>query len=568
MKRTIAVALVTVLSPLWVWAEDTVAREMQQDVLLRALVDELARNQNGLVLEGLQRPYFLEYALLDTAQAGVSADLGSVAERTTNHTRSLRSEVRVGSYVLDNTNFSGGVGRGGGASLPIENDYNAIRQAIWWSTDRQYKQVVEAFEKKKAFMESKMIEDKPDDFSREPPTVFFEERNEVAIDVVPLEKIAVTLSAIFQDFPAIQNSHVAVQGGIGNKYLVNTEGTRLRTAGSRFSVSVAATVQCDDGMELSDSLALQAKKFQDLPSLEEMSRRCRQMIDRLIAVKNAPKLEAYSGPVLFEPEAAAAIFSQMLASRFAGGQRPVGSTTDPEDFEKKLDRRILPRFMDVRDDPTQETVAGQYVLAHYQYDDQGVPAQPVTLVDHGRLKALLMSRNPSKVLKSSNGHGRGFRPSASVGCLMVTSSDPLDGKALKQEMLEACADEGLEYGLRIAALGSVGDGGGGLGGYRQFFGGYDGDGGGSAPLATYKVYPDGREELVRGAELGNIDLKAFKRMLAAGDQPYVFNTTGRGSSATVSVPALLFEELDLAKVDRDFDKPPILPNPLARSREN
>jgi hypothetical protein len=78
------------------------------------------------------------------------------------------------------------------------------------------------------------------------------------------------------------------------------------------------------------------------------------------------------------------------------------------------------------------------------------------------------------------------------------------------------------------------------------------------------VYADGHEELVRGAEIARVDLKAFKRMLAAGDTPYVLNTAGGGDGQTVVVPALLFEELDLAKIDRDFDKPPILPTPLAR----
>ncbi len=69
---------------------------------------------------------------------------------------------------------------------------------------------------------------------------------------------------------------------------------------------------------------------------------------------------------------------------------------------------------------------------------------------------------------------------------------------------------------------------------------------------------------MRGVEIGQFDLKAFKRMLAAGNQPYVLNNSG-GSGRTIVVPALLFEELDLAKIDRDFDTPPILPNPLART---
>ena len=158
MRFIIAIAMVLVA-----WApcagasaDEAVERELKQDVVLRALVDELERGTAGLKLEDLGRPYFIEYALIDGTHASVSADLGAVAERDKGRWRYLRSAVRVGSYVLDNTNYGSG-GRGRGAALPIEDDYNAIRQAIWWATDRQYKDVVETFEKKKAFMASRMI---------------------------------------------------------------------------------------------------------------------------------------------------------------------------------------------------------------------------------------------------------------------------------------------------------------------------------------------------------------------------------------------------------------------------
>ncbi len=543
MRLTVAIALVALIPYERVRGDESVEREMKQDVVLRALVDELERGRTGLKLEGLEHPYFIEYGAIDIALAAVSADLGAVARRREGRLRRLRTALRVGSYVLDNTNFRGDA-YGGSVSMPIEDDYNALRQMVWWATDRHYKQVVEAFEKKKAFMKSKIIEDKPDDFSRESPVVHFGDRGKTAVETAPLERLALALSAVFKDFPEIQNSHVEVQGMAGNKYLVNTEGTRLRTAESRFSISVAATVQADDGMRLSDSLSLHARNLQDLPPLEELSERCREMAGRLITVKNAPTLDSYTGPVLFEPEAAAAIFVQNFGHRFTGGQRSVGSSSSPDDFEKKLERRLLPRFLNVMDDPTHETLAGVQVMAHYEYDDQGVKARPVTLGEKGRLKALLMSRNPSKTFSNSTGHGCGvFRPSASVGCLIVTATEASDSAALNEELLEACADEGLEYGLRIVSLG-----------------------GASAPLVMHKVYADGREESARGAAIAGIDLRAFKRLLAVGDTPYVLNS-GRwyGSATTASVPALLFEELDLAKVDRDFDKPPILPHPLARA---
>ena len=574
MRTAIATLMIAAWAlPVAVRAGDALEAEMKQDVVLRALVDELERGKVGLELEDLEKPYFIEYALLDAATASASAKLGAVTSRNQGLSRSLRADLRVGSYEQDNTNFSGDSsgfffgggfgGRFGGAAIPIEDDYQAIRQAVWWATDRQYKDAIETFEQKKAFMETKLIEDKPEDFSHETPVVDFEERTKPSVDLDRLESMAVALSTVFREYPEIQDSGASLQGGGGNKYMVNTEGTRLRISGMRYSVSVNASVQADDGMKLSDSLSAHARKIEDLPPLEELQRRCRDMAERLIKLKNAPTLESYTGPILFEAEAAASIFARHFSRRFAGGQRNVGSRSNPDDFAKKLDKRILPRFMSVVDDPTQETIADQPVMGHYKYDDQGVKARPVTLVEDGRLKALVMSRNPSKEFKQSTGHGRGaYGPRSATGCLIITASEGADPKTLHQEMMEACQDEDLEYGIRIASLGSMG-GGGRSSRYARYFG-RSARGGGDTPLLIYKVYPDGREELVRGAQIAQINLKSFKRLLAAGDTPFLLNQGGRSGGHTVVAPAMLFEELDLTKIDQDFDRPPILPAPLAR----
>jgi hypothetical protein len=523
--------------------QERVAVEMAQDVLLRALVDELNRNQAKLRLEGLEDPYYLQYRLDDTAQAYAVASLGALVSSDTGRSRSLTTQVRVGSYELDNTNYRGdGYHRAGrDAAVPLENDYAVVRQSIWWATDRNYKDVLETFAQKQAFMKTKVIEEKPNDFAPAPVAIHFDSPAEPPADLARLETITREVSAIFRDYPAVQDSRAWIRAEGGTRYLVNSEGTRVRTAGRVYSCSVYAMVQADDGMPLGDVFTVYGRRLEDLPATEELIRRSREMTDRLLAIRAAPTLDSYTGPVLFEAEAAAELFAGRFAGNFAGGQRPVGSRTPPDDFSRKLNRRVLPRFMNVQDDPTQETVHGQSVLGHYVYDDEGVKARPVSLVEGGRLKALLMSRRPSREFSESNGHGRGTR--AGIGCLIVTADDPADPESLRMELVEAAEDEGLEYGIRIEATGAAGL---------------------RAPLVVYKVFPDGREELVRGVEIGRFDLKAFKRMLAAGDQPYVLNNS-RGNGTTLVVPALLFEELDLAKIDRDFDKPPILPSPLARA---
>jgi len=550
-------------------ADAKVDEALKTDIVLRALVDELGRGQDGLVLVELPRPYFIEYGLQDANGASFTASLGAITNRHVGKSRRLQTEIRVGSFELDNTNFSdfGGFSFGsmfgmmGGASVPIEDDYEAVRQAIWWSTDREYKSVVETFGKKKAFMQNKIIQDKPNDFSRESAVIYLEDRKDLNLDATKLESLAIGLSNLFREYPDIQSSSVSTSGGRSNHYLVNSEGTCIRRAEAEFSVTIVASAQAADGMRFSDTFSRYARKWEELPSLEEFEKKCLAMSERLLAIRNAPRIDSYSGPVLFDAPAAAAIFDAEFGYRFSGGQRPVGSSNDADDLANKLNKRILPRFLNVVDDSTQEVMDGVPLMGHYLYDDQGVPARRVSLVEQGRLKALLMSRNPSKEFSRSTGHGRGFYGSgASIGCLLVTAENGLSAEALRQEFIEAFQDEDLEFGLRVASLSeesadfSMG---------FSFEDYYGGGGGGTMPLALFKVYPDGREELARGVQIASVDLRAFKRILAAGDKPFIVNEGG-GEGRTVALPALLFEELDLSKIDRDFDKPPVLPTPLAR----
>lgn len=548
-KRMIVASLGVGLAAAFAGADappEAVQREMKTDVVLRAMVDELDRDSDRLKFEDMERPYFLEYVMTDSAAAYVNARLGAVVRRNDYRARSLDTDVRVGSYKLDNTNFGGG-GRSwrgrDAASVPIEDDYNAIRQAIWWATDRDYKDVLESLAQKKAFMETKLIEDKPDDFSHETPVVHFDPRPGMTIDGDRMESMAVALSQVFRNYAAVQESSAGLRAIEASQYLVNTEGTRLRMTFTLYRVWIQATVQADDGMKFSDSITRYARSLDGLPSVEDLTKECGETVKQLVAVRAAPKLDSYTGPVLFDAEAAAPLFLSQFGRRFGGGQRSVGSRTPPDDFSKKLNRRILPRFLDVVDDPTVEEIDGVTVMGHYTYDDEGVPARRLTLVESGRLKALLMSRNPSREFDKSNGHGRGGHAGQGIpGCLVVSARDGLAPDALKSELIDAGQDEGLEFGIRIASFG---------------------ESGARTPLVIYKVFPDGREELVRGAEMGRTDIKAFKRMLAAGSKLHVVNNTTAGGQ-TIAAPAMLFEELDLAKVDRDFDKPPLLPSPLER----
>jgi len=499
------------------------------------------------VLEGLPKPYFIQYGTEDRRTVSMQASYGGLLSISDDRSRTFTSHVRVGSYELDNS--SSGRGIGGRTSLPLDDDYNALRHAMWGVTDRDYKRAVETLSRKLAFLKEKNVEDRPDDFSRVDPVQAVEPLSVLELDKKQWESNVKKLSALFKEFPRIQDSDVAFFAGGVNEWIVNSEGTRLRKADSGVYVEVDVQIQAAEGMRLSDSRQYLGLQVDQLPPFEKMLADVREMCERLIALSEAPMLDYYVGPVLFEPIAAGKVFDSLLSDGVCARPVPLGSGGWGDDsFEKKIGLRILPRSFEVYDDPTAEWFEGKLLAGAYTFDDEAVPPQRVDLVERGKLLTLLASRSPTRKIKQTTGHGRGGFGSgqAHIGCLYVSDRDGVDAAELKAELIEAARDEGLEFALRVEAMES--------GGF-----GYLGD-----PTYAYKVYvEDGREELVRGLEFGDVETRVLKDIIAAGKERKVYNSTA-GTPSSVIAPAIVIEELELNKPEREFDKLPILKRPDQR----
>lgn len=540
----VAAGVFCVLAPFAFGAEGLLP---DNDVLMGALVDEQARAASDLVLDGLPRPYFIEYRAQDRLFYTMSASYGGLLQFDRNRSRQFRSRVRVGSFELDNTNVGGG---GGGASLPIDDDLLALRHAIWLATDRDYKSAVEILTRKQAYLQDKTIEDRPDDFTPAEPVQVIEPAAEVVFNGDLWTRHVKTLSARFENYPRILDSKVSIFAGAVNDYLVNTEGTRLRVADTGMLLSIEARLQAEEGMWLTDGLEYLGEQPDQLPTVDKILADIDELCKKLIALAEAPMMEHYSGPVLFEPAAAAKAFATLLADGLCARPISLGRRGHADDsFEKKLGRRILPRSFVVFDDPGPTRFENTLLAGAYQYDDEAVPGSRVSLVEKGVLQGMLASRTPSKKVKGSNGHGRSGGlgdAQAGVGCLYIADENGMSEDELKAELIQAAKDEGLEYGLRVAALEA---GGRSLG----------------SPIYAYKVYvEDGREELVRGLEFAPVETNALKRILAGGIDRAVYNSATGVASSVIS-PAVIFEDIELTKFQEEFEKRPILDPPAVRT---
>jgi predicted Zn-dependent protease len=418
-------------------------------------------------------------------------------------------------------------------------------------TDWDYKRAVEVLARKEAFLKEKTVVDRPDDFSPAQLATVVEPRAQVELDRELWGRNLKRLSARFGEHPDIQDSGVNMFCAGINKWVVNSEGARLRTGETGAYIEINADTQAPDGMYLYNSRSYYAKRVDQLPSVEKMLADIDGMCASLVALMQAPVLEHYDGPVLFDALPAGKVFEALLADSLCARPIPVGSGGwADESLEKKIGRRVLPRSFHVVDDPGPERFEDSILVGAYKYDDEAVRATRVSLVENGILKTLLASRAPTKKIKSTTGHGRsvgyGGDARTQISCLYVSDDKAMTADELKQALIQAARDEGIDFGLRIA---SIEDGGGG----------FLGD-----PILAYKVYvEDGREELVRGLEFLPVETRALKHILAAGAERKVYNSTGEPETSIIA-PAVLFEELELTKSEEELDKLPILKSPATR----
>ncbi len=519
------------------------AQTADSDVVLRAMQDELKRSIDKLVIPGQEKPYFIEYEMMDTQGLNINASFGGIMFSQPSRARVATVEVRVGGYDFDNE--PGGYPM----QVAIEDDYNSLRHELWLATDSAYRAAVEQIARKRAFLKNRVDEEKIPDFSKEEAINLILPKPTFSFDQKQLEKTVRELSALFRQYPNIKQSGVNLQAQLVNRYLINSEGTRIRRPFVMITIEAQASAQAADGMWVGLSTPFYATSFEQLPSLEVMTKSIQQMAEQVTKLQSAPVLnENYLGPVLFAGSASAEMFSQLLASEFCSYRPPVGMQgEDRSELANRLNRRILPFHISVYDDPTQEKFGEKALLGSYKVDDQGVAARKISLVEQGVLKTLLQSRRPRKNFLTSNGHGRSGANggvTTEIGNLFIQSSEGKSVEQLKTDMLKMCKALEMPYGIIIK--------GGGLG----------------DPSLTYKVYvADGREELIRGASTGELTVKQLKaQIIAVGNDNNVLNRAGSGGygggvSTTIVAPSSLIEELELKKPTGAQMKPMLLTHP-------
>ncbi len=534
------------------------AETYQSDVVMRAMKDELDRSMKSLKLPNYPLPYFGSCTVTDEEFAQISASFGALSIKDVSRNRQSDFTLRVGDKQLDNTTAGGGGLRallGMQSRLVQEDNYDAIRRDLWTQADRSYKQAVESLTSARAQMNYVDVEDKPDAFSDAPTIVSVKKEAHLTADVDEWAMRVKALSAIFKEYKTIKDSSVYMNIRARTTRLVNSEGSIVKYGETGALIFFGASSQNKDGMTVSDGEFLAGETESTLPSQAEMEKVVRKLCDRVSGLVVAQRAQEYSGPVLFEKEAAAELLSSMLPSLVCARHEMGGVGADDT---HKLNKPILAGSISVVDDPIQKEFKAKFLKSGWDIDYEGVAARRLTLIDKGILKTLCSTRTPNRVMKVSNGHNRGG--AASPGHLFVSSDAGTSFAALRQKLIEAGKKEGLEHVLIVRRIRPSFASGGQMLDVERF------NGNSISLNQVVKVdVKTGSEQLLRGARLKNISKKNLLTMQAASDDAdvYVVNFPTDNSSTTIGMvtPSVLLADVDFAKPLHTTEKAPYLENP-------
>jgi len=551
------------------------------DPLLAAMQDELAR---GRALRIIEVPYFIEYAVDQGDQTSAAATLGALLNSNRSRFRIPRVQVRVGSYQFDNTNFVGTDFYGGTRyevdRLPLDDSYAALRHHLWLATDMSYKAAVEAFSRKRAVLRTVSTAESLPDFHPAAPVELLDWTPLPEVNAAVWRERVRKLSALFLRYPKVIGSVADYTAARDVQYLVNSEGTRVRQPSGVMFVRIRATSQAPDGMTLRDASVLHTRDLVRPPEEKDLEEAARRIAENLTALAEAPVGEAYTGPVLFEGEAAAQIFAEVLGRNLAATRRPVtppGRTLPlrTSELEGRLGVRILPEWMDVVDDPTQTEWRGRPLFGHYRVDMEGVRPEPVVLVEKGVLKSFLLTRQPVRGSQASNGRARlpgGFgAKAAAISNLFVRAAQGVPLEELKKRLIELCRQRDKPYGIVVRKMDFPSSAS--WDEVRRQLGAAGGGPAVSAPVLVYRLYTDGREELIRGMRFRNFNVRSLREILGASSETHVFDYMENGApfalmgagayvaECTVVAPSILVDDMELDRVEEEMLRPPLVPPP-------
>ena len=524
-----------------------VAQNEQDQVIFKAMQDELQRNKAELALPGMDKPFYLSFSLGRFRQFEVVGELGAITNSLELPWRGIgSSQLLLGDY--NNTNDTRFVGQFLKVGMPAEADYDMIRRNFWLVSDAAYKMALrEAAAKEAALKSNPQTPEEaqlPDLVKAEPITKIVESKVPYEIDIKKWENTIRELSAIFKNYKEIYNSSVGISGLDMEVYKQTSEDVTMKQPVTYVNLFAQGYVTTEDGVRIGDALSILVARPQDMPSLEDLKKKVTAFAENLMKLRNAPVVEEfYSGP-------SSSIFVNNLLNQSGlfAYRKPIGQAGG-RTLEGRIGRKIIDNRLTVKNYTSLEKYDGTPLLGAYEIDAEGViPEKEMTLVDKGILRQMLNGRVPSLKTQHSTGSSRFVMTGSDIvyvtapGTIHIQVDKGTKQDKMKKALIKAAKDEGLDYAYIVRSI--------------------------AGPASRiYKVdVKDGSETQVRFGDVSAINLAKIKRVLDISSKENVSNyILNRQVLSSLIYPAsVLIEDVEINKSEPKKEKEPVLKFPLQR----
>ncbi len=560
----------------------------KDDLLIRAMKDEMKRTMAELKTDELSEPYYLSYGITDAYIGKVSASFGAILDELRPELyRNLSVDLRVGDRDFDNSNFESfnfSFGRSMGmrqSRMPVDDDYNVLRRNIWRTTDDMFKDAHNSLNSKIAALQSEDKEDRPADLTEEKKQTARSDFPDYSFDYDGWKQKVRDISRIFVDYPHLTTGTAQVSVSVERQIMVNSEGSEVIRNENFAKLVLSASAVDQEGREITEERTFDAFYENELPNIQEMEQAAKELADGLVSRIDGDSLISYTGPILFEDQAAGELWVQLVGARASHQWEFVTDNPRmkmamgmmmPKTFTDRFERRTFPDYIDIYSDPTIEEYDGIPLLGSYEYDNEGIPGQRVKLVEEGMVVDVLRNRRPFKDFEHSNGHGRLGWPGAEsrpvFSNLFVEAGNT--EKNMKDRLIELAEDEGLEYTYILRRVFRPNDSATQMKTMMNMMGQPDMRESEIKPAQLWRVdVATGEETLVRGGKILNFDLRNMRDIEAVSDEKMVYNTSILAGNmitkvATVAPDAVLIEEVDLEPDMGAEGKPQLTESPFRR----
>ncbi|HMU83309.1 MAG TPA: TldD/PmbA family protein [Leptospiraceae bacterium] len=532
------------------------------------LKEELSRSLKHFKKNTSPRPHFISYLFRNFRSEKIAGRLGGITDHTTGSQNTTYCDVRVGGPKFDNV-INGGLEDNSDRdesieyiNMPAEIEQDSFRFSLWKLTDAKYREAAEQYYERKS-KELHYVDPNrglPSRLKR-PPVRHWKYRELPEIDR-EFWKYRIRLAGnLLKKYANIKNSRFEFNCHHRQSVLVNSEGSMILQQQCIFELRGSLWLLNKKGEGIVQEIHFTEGDIKDLPDEKEFLRIIREKIDRLLILEKAPRMDSYSGPVLLSPVAAGLFFHEVVGHRLEGSR--LLSPDEGGTFRSLRGKRIAPDYIDIIDHPSLTAFGNRQMIGHFLYDDEGSPAEKSVLVEKGILKEFLTTSTPIPGQKKTNGHARSQkfeRPISRMGNLMVVNRKPVSPEEMKERFIEEIRRQKKPYGIHV--LDTLG---GETGTNSYDFQAFKGE-----ILDATRVFPDGREEPVRGVDFVGTPLSSLDSVMCMGNDPMLDNSYCGAESGVVPVstvsPSMLMRSLELQGQDRERYTQYVVPLPYSTGK--